>query len=60
MKFLFFPGSHIGDHADDFRNDVARALNDDAVADADILAIDFVLIVKRGAANRGAAEIHRG
>uniref|UniRef100_A0A0N4ZWK6 Amidase domain-containing protein n=1 Tax=Parastrongyloides trichosuri TaxID=131310 RepID=A0A0N4ZWK6_PARTI len=44
------------DHADDLGDDVAGALQDDGVADADVLAGDLVLVVQGGVADHDAAD----
>ena len=44
---------------EDLRNDVARPLHDDGVADADVLPRDLVLVVERGVRNDDAADGHR-
>ena len=41
------------------RNDVARPLNAHRIADADVLAGDFILIVQRGVGDDDAADRHR-
>ena len=43
-------------HRDDLRDDVARALHDHGVADADVLARDLVLVVQRGVGDHHAAH----
>ena len=45
--------------ADDVRDDLARLLDDDRVADADVLAVDLVGVVQAGAADGRAGELHR-
>jgi len=47
------------DHLDDLRDDIPGALNDDPVADADILAFDLILVVQGGAADGDAADLDR-
>src|SRR3954452_4634671 len=42
---------------DDLRDDVARALHDDDVAFADVLAVDVLLIVQRRARHGDAADL---
>ena len=60
----------VGDHIDDLRNDVAGALNDHRIADADVataaqfLAVaayapDVVLVVQRGVLHDDAADADR-
>ncbi len=44
---------------DDFRNDVAAFLDDDRVADPDVLARQVLVVVERGLLDRGAAELNR-
>ncbi len=46
----------LGHDPDDLRDDVAGALDDDGVADADILARDLVLVVQGGALHDDAAD----
>ena len=45
--------------ADDLRDDVAGALHDHGVADADVLARDLVLVVQRRVRHDDAADGHR-
>src|SRR5438067_1772808 len=45
--------------ADDLRDDIACPLHDDGVALADVLAIDVLLVVQRGARNGDAADLDR-
>ena len=45
--------------ADDLRDDVAGALHDHRVADADVLARDLVLVVQRGVGDDDAADRDR-
>src|SRR5206468_8037449 len=47
------------DNADDFRYDVAAALDENTIVDGEAEAADLVFIVKRGVANRGAAKLNR-
>ncbi|MNT16590.1 hypothetical protein D3C72_1517020 [compost metagenome] len=49
-------GAQVFDHADDLRDDVAGALQDDRVADAHVLAGDLVLVVQGGVADHDAAD----
>ncbi len=44
------------DHFDNLRNDIAGALHDHRVADANVLAGDFVLVVQRGVRHDDAAD----
>jgi hypothetical protein len=44
---------------DDLRDHVARALHDDRVADADVLAVDVVLVVERRVRDGDAADLDR-
>ena len=44
---------------DDFGNHVPGALNDNRIADTDVFALDFVLIVQRGAAHQDAFQRNR-
>ena len=53
FRILWPPRLH---DADDLRDDIAGALDDDGVAFADVLALDFVLIVQGGAADDDAAD----
>ncbi len=46
-------------HADHFRDHIARTAHDHRVADMHVLAAYLVLVVQRGVANRGAADEHR-
>ena len=43
-------GPLLEDHAHDLRDDVAALLDDDGVADADVLAREVLVVVERGAA----------
>ena len=45
--------------ADDVRDDLARLLDDDRVADADVLAGDLLGVVQADAADRRAGDLHR-
>src|SRR5690606_18658837 len=49
-------GAQVFDHADDLGDDVASALQDDGVADADVLAGDLVFVVQGGVAHHDAAD----
>ena len=49
----------VGDHFDDFGNYVAAALDHHPVADLHFQPIDFILVVKRGARYRCAADGNR-
>src|SRR5215212_9360357 len=44
---------------DDLRDHVARTLNDDDVAFADLLAVDVLFVVQRRARNRHSADLDR-
>ena len=44
---------------DDLRNNVAGSLNDNRIADADVFAFYFILIVKRSVRNDDAADVDR-
>ena len=44
---------------DDLRDHITGALHDDGVADADVLALDLVLVVQRGALHDDAADRDR-
>src|SRR5204863_7729469 len=52
-------GPGLGNHADDLGNDVARAAQEHAVADAHVLPPQLVLVVEGGAADRHAADVDR-
>src|SRR5690242_8160062 len=43
-------------HSENLRDDVARALHDHGVADADVLADDLVLVMQRGVLHHNAAD----
>src|SRR5918992_1436775 len=45
--------------SDDLRDHVTRALDDDVVADAEVLAIDVGFVVQRRLGNRDAADLDR-
>ena len=47
------------DNAGDLRNHIACALHLNHIADADVLAADFILIVKGGIGDNHTADIHR-
>ena len=49
----------VEDDRDDLRDHVAGPLHDDGVADADILALDLVLVVQRGALHDDASDRDR-
>ena len=57
-KTLLVAGAKADDGPDDLRDDVAGALDDDGVADADVLAMDVVFVVERREADGGAADVH--
>ena len=46
-------------HAENLRNDVAGALDDDGIADAHVFPRDLVLVVQRGVLHHHAADGHR-
>ena len=46
-------------HAENLRDDVAGALDDDRVADADVLALDLILVMQRRVLHHDAADGHR-
>src|SRR6267154_691444 len=46
-------------HTHHFRNHITRTPHHDAVADAHILATNFIFVVQSGVTNRGAADEHR-
>ncbi len=54
-----FRRSALRHRSQDLRNDVARALQHHGVANANILAGDFVLVVQRGPRHKHAADIDR-
>ena len=47
------------DDTNDLRNDVAGALDDDGIADPDVLACDLILVVQRRPADHDAADRDR-
>src|SRR5205823_1611829 len=49
----------LGHHLHDVRDHVARALEEDGVADADVLALDLVHVVERRVADGHPAHLHR-
>jgi hypothetical protein len=53
------PGPALGNGAHDLRNDVARLLQHDPVADPEILAPHFVEVVERGTRHRGSGHLCR-
>ena len=58
------PGHRVGraaglDHLHDVRDDVAGALDQDRVADPDVLAADLVLVVEADVADHDPGELHR-
>jgi hypothetical protein len=53
-------GALVEHRRDDFGDDVAGASHDHGVADAHVLAIDFVLVVQGGVGHRHAANEYRG
>lgn len=54
--WFFLAGAEVGENFEDFGDDVAGFVDDDAVADADVFALDFVLVVKGGAGDGGAVD----
>ncbi len=56
---LAHPSARFGDDADDLRNHIARALNDDRIADANVFAANLVLVVERRAGDEHACDIDR-
>lgn len=52
-------GPSLDDDLDHFRNDIARAADDDGVADAHVFATHFVHVVQRRVADSHAADEHR-
>ena len=58
LKDLFAAGARLGLGAHHIGNDLAGLLDDDRVADADVLGLDKVGVVKTGPLH-GAGELHR-
>ena len=58
-KAPLFAGSLAGHRPDHSRNDVAGARDQNDIADADIVALDVVDVMERGALHRDAADLHR-
>ena len=54
-----WPVAAFGEDAHDVGDDVAGALEQHGVADADVLALDLVHVVQRDVANRHAADRDR-
>ncbi len=52
-------GTLVEHRADDLRDDVTGALDDDGVADAHVLAADLVFVVQRGVGDDDAADVDR-
>ena len=50
-------GPIVEHRADHLRDDVARALDDDRIADPDVLAVDVLLVVQRGVPHDDAADL---
>ena len=48
----------VGPDFDHLWDDIAGALDDDGIADADIFAFDFVFVVQGGVADQNAAHVH--
>ena len=59
VKFLRAGRTFGFHHLENFRDDHAGLADDHGVADADVFAADFVLVVERGARNRGALHEDR-
>ena len=55
-KMFFLAGALFLDHFDDIRDDVAGALDDHRVADANVLTGDFIHVVQRSAFYHDAAD----
>ena len=58
-EYLLRARPFFGDHPYDSGNNFTGFFNHHAVADVNILAPNFVLVVERGAFNGGAGELHR-
>ena len=58
-KRLAFCRARFQDGFDDFRDDVARAADEDGVADAHVFARYFVGVVQGGVGDGDAADFHR-
>ncbi len=56
FDWLFVAGAKVGEDFEDFGDDVAGFVNDDAVADAEVFALDLVFVVKSGAGNGRAID----
>ena len=56
LEGAFVAGAPFFFHFDDSGNDLAGLLDEDGVADADVLALDFLLVVERGAGNGAARD----
>src|SRR5262249_45596292 len=56
VELPFLPRPSGGYHLDDFRNDVARPANKNPIADAHVLAPEFVLVVQRRSGHGYAAD----
>ena len=58
-KFRRAGRSLFREHADHLRNNVARPLNDNRVAEADVFSFDFVFVVQGGVGNNHPADVDR-
>ncbi len=58
LKGLGVGGPFGGNGGEDNGNDFARFFDDDAVVDADVFALNFVLVVEGGAFDGGASELN--
>ena len=58
-NFFSSPVRFSGDHPHDFGDHIPGPLDDHRVADAHVLAVDLILIVKRRAADRHASDADR-
>src|SRR5262249_51377253 len=46
------------EHPDHLRNDIASTLDEDLIADTDVFAPDFILIVQRGTTDSDTTNVH--
>ena len=58
-EYPFFSAALCGYNGYHLGNNISRPLHHNGVADADILALDFILIVKRCMTHGNAADPHR-
>ncbi len=56
FDWCFVAGAEVGEDFEDFGDDVAGFVNDDAVANAEVFALDFVFVMQGGAGNGGAID----